>query len=678
MRRERRHMNRADQIVAAHGERLREEYGFLADPSLPLWQNVERRIGDYNITDFTSRPRNQACHNLLQHHPLPKGTVRLLGKGLNYCIKPDTILKTTDKTFERLTKDIRRIYTFRDEPPLSDDGYIPSLYIKSDFSFDPADDRIEEALKNFCQAVQHKQRDRQRRRKPRRNITVGEWDLITFLRRHDQYIVIQADKNLGPCILDRDTYIFRAFKEHLGNKRNYRLLTKQQAINHHQLLRYEFDSWRTRHDKVISDYEKDFFRRSRQGKRDRFARFRMTAKVHKSPWKMRPIVCCAGTWMNDWSKWLDYQLRHLKCHVSSFVQDSQQIVEEVRQLRVPPNALLCTMDAQSMYNNIDTEHAIAVLDEWLDHLDATNQLPPLYPLDAIKDAYRLIMRNNLFEFGDTYWLQLLGTAMGTSAAVMWATLYFGYHEERKLLPKYRLSLFYFKRFIDDIFLIWTGTREEWNAYCADLNNFGLLKWDIEELATSVNFLDLTLTIEGDRLTTKTYQKAMNLYLYIPPSSAHPESCIKGTVFGLVLRYYQQNTYRHDFVYFVVLLYRRLLERGWEREYIRGLVRDATASAVARGKNRTLPTKKRVADVSKMIFIHVQYHPDDISRRELRDLYDEHCSELFQEIMGVEPPIIAYSRQRNVGDYVTQAKLHEAPGRTASSIMGEFEAGLDPT
>ena len=188
-----------------------------------------------------------------------------------------------------------------------------------------------------------------------------------------------------------------------------------------------------------------------------------------------------------------------------------------------------------------------------------------------------IMTNNIFEWGDLYFLQLLGTAMGTSAAVMWATLYFAYHEEHTLIPKHGHNLLYFRRFIDDIFAVWTGnTTTDWDAFCADVNDFGVLTWDIENNppATSVDFLDLTLTIEGSRIVTKTFQKKMNLYLYLPAASAHPEGCIKGTIFGLVRRYHAQNTYCKDYVHFVTLLYTRLLERGWERGYVRGLILDA--------------------------------------------------------------------------------------------------------
>ena len=149
-----------------------------------------------------------------------------------------------------------------------------------------------------------------------------------------------------------------------------------------------------------------------------------------------------------------------------------------------------------------------------------------------------------------YFLQLVGTAMGTSAAVMWATLYYGYHEVHTLIPRHGNKMLYFRRFIDDIFAIWIGNlTTDWESFCADVNDFGILKWDVTENPPrkSVDFLDLTLTIDGNRIVSKTFQKKMNLYLYIPAASAHPEGCIKGTIFGLIRRYHAQNTYRKDYL-----------------------------------------------------------------------------------------------------------------------------------
>ena len=440
-------------------------------------------------------------------------------------------------------------------------------------------------MRSFQAAIEPEQFTIKRRRTIMSNLNPLQWKLIEYLKCNDYYIVIQADKNLGPCILDRIIYVHRGCSEHLGNERNYKILSKQQAMNLQLSLRYKLEgflrkfNWIPEHYKEtgqapddfdpdmigISNAEADYLNRAMKKYPDKLARFRMTMKVHKHPWKMRPIVCCAGTFMNAWSKWLDYWLQKLKPFVPTYTRDSQQLLDELKALQLPPDAILFTADANSMYNNIDTEHAIEVVDAWLDELQAQGLLPPDFPLEAVKYAMRVIMRNNTFEYGALYFLQLLGTAMGTSAAVMWATIYYGYHESHCLIPKYGQHLFYFRRFIDDIFAIWIGDRTQaWSNFKNDVNDFGILTWDIDELSNSVNFLDLTLSINNGKIITTTYQKAMNLYLYLPPSSAHPRSCIKGTIFGPINHYYTQNTYRKDYIEFVVLLYQRILEQGWSR------------------------------------------------------------------------------------------------------------------
>ena len=53
------------------------------------------------------------------------------------------------------------------------------------------------------------------------------------------------------------------------------------------------------------------------------------------------------------------------------------------------------------------------------------------------------------------------------------------------------------------------------------------------------------------------------------------------------------------------------------------------------------------------------------------------AKLIKRILNINRPTIAYSRSKNVGDYVTQAKIHQAPGRFASTIMGDLEQGLYP-
>ena len=604
-------------------------------------------------------------------------------------------MATTVDTFERMREDVRRMYALKGGGD-SSNSYIPKLYVKSDYSFDPASEEIEDALKQFREALRSEQLQRSKIKKPRPNLPLRALKLIGYFKDNDIYIIVAGDKNLGPCILERKIYIYRAIKEHLGNQTNYQLLSEAEARARLSGLSYRFDSWVTKYRPrtpfelpvdwtTISEAETTFLMRAKRKNGNKFARFRCTAKVHKFPWKTRPIVCCSGTWLNDWSKWLDFWLQKIKHLVPTYVKDSQQVLDEVRRLHIPPGAKLFTCDANAMYNNIDTDHAIEVITWWLNDLNEQNKLPHDFPLEAILEAMEIIMKNNIFEFGDCYFLQLLGTAMGTSAAVMWATIYYAYHEVHTLIPNHGHNLFYFKRFIDDMFGIWTGNATtDWSAFCDDVNNFGVLTWDIKDqkLSSSVDFLDLTLSIKHNKIVSRTFQKKMNLYLYIPPMSAHPSGCIKGTIFGLIRRYHAQNTYRHDFILFVSLLYRRLIARGWEREAMKKLILEACRYVQRKANTNTAVTQQtpealRDDPDENRLFIHIKYHPDDVPRQRVQQLYQQHCGELFEREIGIKRPTIAYSRPKNLGDLITKAKLHQAPGQTSSTILGEFRNGLNP-
>ncbi|EJK64504.1 hypothetical protein THAOC_14754, partial [Thalassiosira oceanica] len=54
----------------------------------------------------------------------------------------------------------------------------------------------------------------------------------------------------------------------------------------------------------------------------------------------------------------------------------------------------------------------------------------------------------------------------------------------------------------------------------EVNSIDGLTWEFTELDESVDFMDITVSIAGDRLRTTLYEKPMALYLYIPPHSAH--------------------------------------------------------------------------------------------------------------------------------------------------------------
>jgi hypothetical protein len=54
------------------------------------------------------------------------------------------------------------------------------------------------------------------------------------------------------------------------------------------------------------------------------------------------------------------------------------------------------------------------------------------------------MSENIFQFDDLFFRQEEGTAMGTSTAVLYATIYYGRHEKTTLIPRFSACFQYFK------------------------------------------------------------------------------------------------------------------------------------------------------------------------------------------------------------------------------------------
>jgi hypothetical protein len=148
-------MRFTEKAISECKDGLKEQYGFVVNPELPLWENVERQIGLLDMFELLARPRNTACHNLLERNDMPPGVTQLLGLGMNYCVKSLSTRETTLRTFDRLTQDVRRMWALRG---LMEEGdYNPSLYIKSNYEFKPAPKHIEDALINFRAGVKKKQ-----------------------------------------------------------------------------------------------------------------------------------------------------------------------------------------------------------------------------------------------------------------------------------------------------------------------------------------------------------------------------------------------------------------------------------------------------------------------------------------------------------------------------------------
>ena len=69
-----------------------------------------------------------------------------------------------------------------------------------------------------------------------------------------------------------------------------------------------------------------------------------------------------------------------------------------------------------------------------------------------------------------------------------------------------------------------------------MNAFPGLTWEFSERAKSIDFMDMTISINNsNKIETTLFEKRLNLHLYIPPHSAHPPGLLPGIVYGTLFR-----------------------------------------------------------------------------------------------------------------------------------------------
>ena len=360
----------------------------------------------------------------------------------------------------------------------------------------------------------------------------------------------------------------------------------------------------------------------------------------------------------------------------SYLKDSFALKEMICKLHLPPNALLFTCDAKSMYTNIPTETALTSISQYI--TTEEKKLFHHYNSQALIEALQIVFRNNVIQFGDTFWRQTSGTGMGISPAPPWATIFFALHENT-FLTKYNQRLIFYKRFIDDVFGIWLPhpcqhqNQILWHAFKKHMQEYHGLEWDFTPLSTSCNFMDLTISVTHNHLTTTLFEKQQNLYLYIPPHSSHPTGMIHGLIHGNILCIHRLCTHKLDIQQKTQTFFQRLIHRGYSPTLLCQIFKQAEYKAASflantQTQNTTSQTSNNTAHHPK-IFLHLQYHPQDPTRRTIQQLWASTVAKPpgktpLQDLKningyktGLDRLTIAYSRPMNLRNKFSVQKIH---------------------
>ena len=574
--------------------------------------------------------------NLSGRH-LNKAEISLLSKGLKFVPTPTSVVRSRLKEeLEVFGRRLRLKWFFRKEEV--NDQPINKFRKKSKFNPKGKDaaielylSRLEEEILSIDTKLSYS------------NITKEERKALSDLRKDTSIIIKGADKGSGVIVWDREDYCKEANKQ-LGDTDVYENISgdvsgdlARRVISYLQKIKRRGD---------ISKEVLEYF----LVPEPRIGRFYLLPKIHKRLHNVpgRPVISNCGFYTENISTFLDYHLQPLAKNVKSYIKDTNHFLRKLNDLdELPEDFLFVTVDVVGLYPNIPHEDGLQALKEALEKRENKS-----VSTESLVELAECVLKNNVFEHDNTYFRQKRGTAIGTKMAPPYAILFMAALEE-KILKNAEHKPFVWWRYIDDVFMIWQHGKEKLENFLSYINSIHpTIKFTAEYSDKQINFLDITVTLEGDQLITDLYVKPTDTHQYLHASSCHVFHSKRAIPYSQALRLNRICSNNRLFDKRCDQLEAWLMERGYSGRLVRQQILRAR-----KFNRKDLLNKERQDCTSPDLIFNITYHPAFSKLKTV--LSNIHIllavNQEHQKVFPT-PPIIGFRKGKSLKDLLVRAKL----------------------
>lgn len=539
----------------------------------------------------------------------------------------------------------------------NEDTQAPPFMPKSIWS--PPDDKLPKEIKMLVNKDQEDLRRGWVSQRERQNLTQIEVKALKDLKNNKHIVIKPADKGSTVVIMGRDQYILEVQRQ-LNDKTYYRKLEHPIYLDTIPLVHSIID---TLHNKKFINSKQTKYLKGDKQPRER--RFYILPKIHKEPEKWtvphevppgRPIVSDCGSETYQTAEFIDHYLNPLSIIHSSYVKDTYHFIDIVKSLKVPHNFMFFSIDVDSLYTNIDIKAGLHTVKKIFE-----KHPNPSRPDKELLQLLEINLTKNDFVFNEEYYLQIKGTAMGKRFAPAYANIFMANWEEEALAKCPRKPLYYL-RYLDDIWGIWCHSEEEFEEFMGILNGHDpSIQLKYTSSHQSIDFLDTTVYKgpsfhEHHKLDIKVYFKKTDTHALLFKTSFHPKHTFKGLVKSQLLRFQRICTKNAEFWVAVRTLFQALRKRGYSRSFLRQCL-------------RTFEDKKDTVE-RKIIPLITRYSSTStVLNRRLKNNFERVIGNTG--ILGNWRVVSAYTRNKNLGDYLVRAKLERIQEARASPRLESF-------
>ncbi len=485
------------------------------------------------------------------------------------------------------------------------------------------------------------------------NISAAERVALSDLMSDSDIIIKSADKGGALVLLNREDYLSEAYRQ-LNNPSDYCRIPVDPSKCYYSKIK------RILNQAVSAGHLERKHIHILLPENSKPGRFYLLPKIHKEGCPGRPIVSGSGSMTESISKFVDLHIGPLVPKLSSYIKDTNHFLTIINDLNAnhtfDDNTLLVTIDVKSLYTNIPHDECIQAATHYLDNT-LINEYPPS---SFIASLMKIVLQFNFFSFNNEFFLQEHGIAMGTKMAPSAANLFMG-HFETRFLGELPNSPLIWRRFIDDIFVIWPHGHDSLIEFMETLNSFhstigsGRIKFTHTVSPTSISFLDVQVNLINHKLETDLFSKPTDTHQYLHFNSFHPRHIINSLPYSLALR--------------IVRICSSSLKRRKHldqlrlhlvaRKYPLTLINRCIRKALTHSRNELLSTSNPPPPNSKIPFITPFFGG---AKQPIKNAVYEHLpllrrSSTMNSILDTNRPTLAFQRCQNLKDILVKADLN---------------------
>ena len=268
--------------------------------------------------------------------------------------------------------------------------------------------------------------------------------------------------------------------------------------------------------------------------------------------------------------------------------------------------------------------------------------------------------------------------MGTKLAPAYANIFMG-KLEHIILSSAPLKPSFYKRYIDDILILWPHSITELNNFITALNNYHpSIKFTYEFNPDKITFLDVNIYkgpsfTSTKKLEVETHIKPTNRQAYIHADSYHPPGTSKGVAIGEMKRYLRTNSRAESFYTFKSKHKLNLRKRGYSTHFINRY----TNSVQFNNRHLTLKPKTITSKKKRLAFV-TRFTPLTTKvMKVIRKFWPSLRTTRGFRHKTIPSPMLTFKSNRNIKSYLVRAKLPSLDCHTTPLSSIEFPLNFSP-